>query len=55
MTILEDKIRKLVLSYGVETLLEENDIEEEYVVKLLVDEGLINIDEYFDDGDDEDA
>jgi hypothetical protein len=42
----ESKLKALVENYGLLHLLEENEITEEYVVKFLLDEGLINFDDY---------
>ena len=39
----EEQLSMVVDSYGIELLLQVNDIEQEYVVKLLIDEGLIDI------------
>lgn len=41
------KIAALVNNYGLEILLEQNEISEEKVIQLLVDEGLIDFEEYF--------
>ena len=57
MSDFEEKIKKLVMSYGIDNLLEENDIAEGYVIRLLVEEGLIDLKDYFDTdlyGDDND-
>jgi hypothetical protein len=43
----ETKVEALTENYGLELLLEQNDIAEEYVVRLLLDKGLINMDNYF--------
>lgn len=43
----ESKIAALTDNYGLETLLDLNEISVETVVRLLVDEGLIDLDEYF--------
>ena len=43
----ESKIAALTDNYGLELLLEQNDIAEAYVVRLLVDKGLIDMDNYF--------
>ena len=45
---MESKIRLLLVSYTLEELLEENDIEESFVVKWLIEEGLIDLGDYFD-------
>lgn len=44
----ESKIRTLAQDFDFEWLLEENDISLEHVIKLLVDEGLIDPNEYVD-------
>lgn len=41
------KLKALAENYGILLLLEENDISEEFVIKLLVEEGLIDLDNYF--------
>jgi hypothetical protein len=43
----ESKIVALIENYGVVLLLEQNDVSEYVVVKFLVDEGLIDLDDYF--------
>jgi hypothetical protein len=47
----DDKIQVLADTYPLETLLEQNDVEEFLVVKWLVDEDLINLNDYFYDDD----
>ena len=42
-----ERIRLLLTSYGLEDILLVHDVEEEYVVGLLVDQGLIELEEYF--------
>ena len=46
---MEDKINLLLTSYGLRTLLEEHDITEEAVITLLVDQGFIDLERYFED------
>lgn len=43
----ESKLRALVENYGLMLLLEQNDITEERIIEWLVDERLIDLDEYF--------
>jgi len=43
----KQQIKELADNYGIETLLEQNEIEEAYVVGLLVDEGVIDLNDYF--------
>lgn len=43
----DSKLIALVQNYGLAYLMEENEISEEYVVRFLVDEGLIDFDDYF--------
>lgn len=47
MLDLESKILALIENYGILLLLEQNDLSEYVVVKYLVDEGLIDLDDYF--------
>lgn len=47
----ENRIKVLLASYSLEDLLEENDITEEAVVTMLLDAGLINLENYFEDLD----
>ncbi len=42
----ESKLIALVENYGLMILLEQNEITEEFVVRFLVDEKLINFDDY---------
>ena len=44
---LDSKIRALVQNYGLELLLEQNEIPEEFVVAWLVDEKRIDVEDYF--------
>ena len=43
----ESKIGALIENYGVVLLLEQNDVSEYVVVKFLVEEGLLDLDDYF--------
>ncbi len=44
---LDSKLRALVENYGLELLLEQNEMSERLIVEYLVDEGLIDLDDYF--------
>jgi hypothetical protein len=44
---LDNKIEALVENYGIVLLLEQNEIAEGTVVRFLVDEGFIDLDDYF--------
>lgn len=44
---LESQIAALVDNYGLMLLLEMNDITEEKIVRFLVDEGLVDLRDYF--------
>jgi hypothetical protein len=44
---LDNKIEALVENYGIVLLLEQNEITEGTVVRFLVDEGFIDLDDYF--------
>jgi hypothetical protein len=44
---LESQLQALVENYGLAYLLEENEITEYYVIKFLVDEGMIDLRDYF--------
>jgi hypothetical protein len=43
----DSKIQALVENYGLSLLLEQNEIEEYFIVKYLVEEGMIDLNEYF--------
>jgi hypothetical protein len=43
----DSKLRALVENYGLALLLEQNDISEERVIEWLVDEKLIDLEDYF--------
>ena len=45
---MDQQIDMLLMSYELSDLLEENDVTEEYVVKLLIDLKLIKLEDYFD-------
>lgn len=47
MFTLDNKIEALVENYGIVLLLEQNEIAEGTVVRFLIDEGLIDLDDYF--------
>ena len=49
MTMLdeESKIRALADNYDLEFLLEESDVRVMHVIKYLVDEGFLDLDDYF--------
>jgi hypothetical protein len=42
----ESKLKALVENYGLMFLLEQNEITEEFVVRFLIDENLIDFDDY---------
>ena len=44
---LESKIRALTDNYGLMELLAQNDIAEEFVIRFLVDEGLLDLEDIF--------
>lgn len=44
---LSEKASILARDFGLELLLEQNDLEEETVVLILIEHGLIDLDEYF--------
>ena len=44
---LESKIQALTDNYGLMELLAQNDIAEEFVIRFLVDEGLIDLEDIF--------
>lgn len=46
----EQRINTILNSYGLETLLEQNDIEDYTAVVLLVRRGLLDLADYFEDG-----
>jgi hypothetical protein len=50
-----DKFKVLAEHYGIELVMEQNDLEPEDVIRLLYQNGLIDIDDYFyeDVGDEE--
>jgi len=43
----ESKIQALVDNYGLNYLLEDNQISENFVVKYLIEEGMVELDNYF--------
>lgn len=51
-----DILEHLIEDYGLETLLEQNDIEPRTVLELLINKGLIDLEDYtFGDIDDDDS
>lgn len=47
--MLDQQVELLLMSYKLTDLLEDNDITEEYVVRLLIEEELIDLEDYFND------
>ncbi len=43
----ESRLQALVENYGLAFLLEDNEITDEFVIRFLLDEGMINLDNYF--------
>jgi hypothetical protein len=43
----ESKLRALVENFGLAYLLEDNEITEEFVIKFLIEERMINFEDYF--------
>ena len=43
----DSKIEALVNNYGLKLLMEQNDLDEEAVIRKLVDDGTINMNDYF--------
>ena len=43
----QSKLEALVENFGLDLLLEQNDISPEFVIKFLIDEKLIVLDDYF--------
>jgi len=44
---LSTKIEILIRDFGLETILEQNDILEEEALAILIETGLVNLEEYF--------
>ena len=44
---LDSKIRALVENYGLGLILEQNEISERLIIEYLIDEKLIDLDDYF--------
>jgi len=43
----DSKIEALVNNYGLKLLMEQNDLDEEAIIRKLVDDGTINTNDYF--------
>ena len=43
----DSKIEALVGNYGLKLLMEQNDLDEEAIIRKLVDDGTINMNDYF--------
>jgi len=50
---MQKRIDMLALSYGLDNLCAENDINPAVIVQWLVEEGHLDLTDYFDDGEDE--
>lgn len=46
---MEERVKLLLSSYSLEELIEENDITEEAVLEILINRGLVRLEDYFDD------
>ncbi len=44
----DEQLELIILSYGLEKILEDNDIEQEYVLRWLIEEEMIDAIQYFD-------
>lgn len=44
-----EQVKLLLASYSLEEILEENDIEEETVLIILINRGLVNLADYFEE------
>lgn len=44
---MDEQIDILLASYGLERLLEDNDVTEQIVVEMLINEGYIDLEDYF--------
>ncbi len=47
VTELEDKVEILIRDFGLETILEQNDITPEQVLEVFITSGFIDLDDYF--------
>lgn len=43
----DSKLQALVDNYGLAYLLEDNEITEHYVIRFLIEEGMVDFDDYF--------
>ena len=50
---MDEQLEMIVESYGIDLLLELNDINPVYVLKWLVEEGLIDLDDYIEQEEEE--
>lgn len=48
-SIHEQRLKLLLTSYSLKDILEEHDIETHFVLELLVDQGHVDLERYFDD------
>lgn len=46
---MEERVKLLLSSYSLEELIEENDVTEEAVLEILINRGLVKLEDYFDD------
>lgn len=46
---MEERIDMLLSSYSLEELIEQNDVTEEIVLEILINRGLIKLEDYFED------
>jgi hypothetical protein len=53
-TVSEEAIEHICEDYGLETILEMNDIEQQVVIELLIREGLIDLEEFSWETEDDD-
>lgn len=52
---MEQRIQMLANSYGIDQLCADHDINPEFIVRFLLDEGLITLEEYFEEEEEEET
>lgn len=53
-SIYEQRLKLLLTSYSLSDILEENDLEESFVLDLLFEHGHVDMERYFDDTEEDD-
>jgi len=46
---MDEQIELLLMSYSLDQLCDDNDIDREFILRYLIEEGMVNLEDYFND------